>query len=407
MRRRVLLPLLTACLGLGAGFGLTEIVLRVNGFWRPPVSQRDDFTGTIRRPGIEWRETDEGDQRIRINSAGFRDDEWTREKPTGTFRIAVLGDSYVEAGQVAVGERFTEVLERELDRSPVVGGRRVEVLTFGMAGYGTAQELMALRHHAWPYAPDLILLAVTTGNDVRNNSKALQNDGGRPYFTRVGSGLVLDDSFRQSPAHRRGWQNDVAFWIIDRSRVAQFAYRAWQNRASIARRALTRQAVAASSTGEEAGLDSWIYKPPSTEERAEAWRLTEDLFALMHREVADRGAQFMVVTLSNGIQVHADVGVREAFMRRLGADDLFYPERRIAGVGARDGYVVATLAPAMFDYARTHRVFLHGSGRDAGQGHWNRTGHAVAGRLLADRVRALLAEKTPAEGSRPVTGGSA
>jgi hypothetical protein len=406
MRRRALLPLLTVGIGLLIGLAAAEIVLRLGGYWRPPVSRRDDYCGTLRRPGIEWDQTDEGGARIRINAAGFRDDEWTREKPPGTFRIAVLGDSYVEAGQVAVGERFTEVLERELDRSSAVGGRRVEVLTFGMAGFGTAQELMSLRHYAWPYAPDLVVLAVTTGNDVRNNSKALQSDGGRPYFTYVGGTFTLDDSFRQSAAHRRTWQNDLAFWVIDRSRAAQFAYRAWQDRASMARRALTRQAVSAARTGEEAGLDGWIYAEPSGALQDEAWRITEDLFALMHREVVERGARFVLVTLSNGIQVNPDADVREAYMRRLGVDDLFYPERRIQAAGARHGYPVVNLAPVLLEYARAHRVFLHGFGAQAGEGHWNHAGHEVAGRLLAGRVRALLEEAPSDADGRPVSGGS-
>jgi hypothetical protein len=402
MRRRVLLPLLTLGLGVAAGLMLTEVLLRLNGYWQPPLSQRDDYTGTIRRPGIEWRQTDEGDQLIRINAAGFRDDEWARAKPPGTFRIAVLGDSYVEAGQVAVGERFTEVLERELDRSAAVGGQRVEVLTFGMAGYGTAQALMALRHHAWPYAPDLVLLAVTTGNDVRNNSKTLQNDDGRPYFTYVDGRLTLDPAFRDSAAHRRGWLNEAAFWVIDRSRVVQVAYRSWQNRSSIVRRTRIAQAAATRRTGEEPGLDSWIYRPPAHPAREEAWRITEDLLALMHREVVGKGARFVVATLSNGIQVHPDEATRAAFMRRVDVDDLFYPERRIAATGVRTGFPVVALAPPLLEHAQQHGVFLHGYGEAAGTGHWNHAGHDVAGRILAAQLRQLIVAAAP---TAPVSGG--
>ncbi|HVT18767.1 MAG TPA: hypothetical protein VHQ90_21610 [Thermoanaerobaculia bacterium] len=51
-----------------------------------------------------------------------------------------------------------------------------------MAGYGTAQELLTLRHEVWRYAPDLVLLAFYTGNDVRNNERRLEQDPSRPYF---------------------------------------------------------------------------------------------------------------------------------------------------------------------------------------------------------------------------------
>lgn len=390
MRRHVLLPALTVAIGLGVGLALAEGGLRLVGFSNPPTSQRDDFCGTIRRPGVEYFQSQEGGALVRFNSAGFRDEEWTLAKPPDTFRIAVLGDSYVEAVQVASGERFTEVLARELDRSEAVGGKRVDVMSFGVSGFGTAQELMCLRHYVWPYSPDMVILAVTSGNDVRNNSKTLQNDNGRPYFTYVNGTLTLDESFRQSPAHRRSWREDVAFAVIRRSRGAQFAYRAWQNRSSAAQRAMTREGARSVHTGDEVGLDAWVYAESTHPLREEAWSITEGLFALMSREVSQQGRRFLLVTLSNGIQVHPDPAVREAFMRRVGVSDLFYPERRISAAGEREGYAVVNLAPMLYEHAQNSGVFLHGFGDRLGTGHWNHDGHREAGRRLADRVRILL-----------------
>jgi hypothetical protein len=391
MRRRLLLPVLTLALGLGVGLLAVESVLRLVGFSSPPTSRRDDFCGTIRRPGVEYYQSQEGGAWVRVNSAGFRDEEWTPAKPPETYRIAVLGDSYVEAVQVSLGERFTEVLERELDRSEAIGGKRLEVMSFGLSGFGTAQELMCLRHHVWQYSPDLVLLAVTTGNDVRNNSRALQNDDGRPYFEYEGGTLTLDDSFRQSLAHERSWVEDAAIAVVERSRAAQFAHRAWRNSASAAQRAATREAAQAGRTGDEPGLDSWIYTPPADPVRDDAWRVTEGLFAQMSREVAAR-ARFVLVTLSNGVQVHPDPAVRQAFMQRMGASDLFYPERRIAAAGRRDGYAVVNLAPILLDRADRTGAFFHGFGRRLGSGHWNQDGHREAGRSLAAQIRTLLAE---------------
>lgn len=392
MRRRLLLPALTVALGLAVGLAAAEAGLRLAGFSNPPTSQRDDFCGTIRRPGVEFFYAQEGGALVRFNSAGFRDEEWTVAKPPNTFRIAVLGDSYVEAVQVALGDRFTEVLERELDQTDVVGGRRVHVLSFGVSGFGTAQELMCLRHHAWQYSPDMVILAVTTGNDVRNNSRTLQNDDGRPYFFYENGTLTLDDSFRQSAAHQRSWYDDMAFAAIERSRSAQLAYRFWQDRTSMARRAMTREAAQATHGTDEAGLDSWIYAAPNEPVREEAWIITEGLFALMSQEVEARGAHFLLATLSNGVQVHPDPAFREAFMQRIGVSDLFYPERRIAAAGRREGFAVVNLAPMFFEEARRSGVFLHGFGDRLGYGHWNQDGHREAGRRLAEQVRRLLTE---------------
>ena len=37
-----------------------------------------------------------------------------------------------------------------------------EVLSFGVSGYSTAQELLALRQHVWQFDPDIVLITVDT-----------------------------------------------------------------------------------------------------------------------------------------------------------------------------------------------------------------------------------------------------
>jgi hypothetical protein len=115
------------------------------------------------------------------------------------------------------------------------------------------------------------------------------------------------------------------------------------------------------------------------------------LIVEMRDEVAARGARFVVVTLSNGIQVHPDPPARDAFMRRAGATDLFYPDKRIESLGARAGFTVFTLAPELQAYAERNKVFLHGFGASLGNGHWNAEGHRVAGELLTQKLCGLIA----------------
>ncbi|HWS53097.1 MAG TPA: hypothetical protein VN228_03185, partial [Pyrinomonadaceae bacterium] len=136
----------------------------------------------------------------------------------------------------------------------------------------------------------------------------------------------------------------------------------------------------------ELGTANMVYAEPSDEVWRGAWRVTEALVATMHREVSERGARFVVATLSNPIQAHPDPSAREAFARRLGVSDLFYPERRFKALGEREGFPVFNLAPDLQAYAERHKVFLHGFPPDPGNGHWNETGHRVAGHLLAEKL---------------------
>jgi hypothetical protein len=106
----------------------------------------------------------------------------------------------------------------------------------------------------------------------------------------------------------------------------------------------------------------------------------------MRDEVAQRGAKLVVVTLSSGMQVHPDASARAEFMNRLGVSDLFYPDRRIRALGEREGFEVLNLAPSLQAYAGQHKVFLHGFGQNLGGGHWNETGHRVAGEMISQKL---------------------
>ena len=77
---------------------------------------------------------------------------------------------------------------------------------------------------------------------------------------------------------------------------------------------------------------------------------------------------------------------REQFKKRLGITDLFYPDNRIKSLGARTGIPVVTLAPDLEQFAERNNVFIHGFGADLGNGHWNATGHRVAGELIAKKL---------------------
>src|ERR1044071_1205502 len=107
-RRSLALGLLVSCAAALIAAIALEVGLRVAGNTIPRFDQRDDYRGTARVPGAMFLYTAEGRGHVRFNAAGFRDHEWRLEKPAGTIRIAIVGDSYVEAMQVEEHERFRE-----------------------------------------------------------------------------------------------------------------------------------------------------------------------------------------------------------------------------------------------------------------------------------------------------------
>lgn len=382
---------------------VSEVVLRVVGYSYPVFYTTDPTRGVALRPLMEGWYRKEGEAYIRINRDGWRDRDHSKSKPDKTFRIALLGDSYAEALQVPMEETFWMVMEKQLQGCEKLGGKKVEVINFGVSGYGTAQELITLRDYAWDYAPDLVLLALTTNNDISDNSRALKKTDEVPYFVYKDGELVLDDSFRSSSAFRlrQSTLNRLGKWIRDNSRVIQLVHQAHHVlKTYLASRQTTKQNASNESPNrveqlQEVGIDNLVYRPPADPVWTDAWRVTEGLVVLMQKEVKSKGAKFLVVTLSNAIQVHPDASMRTLFMRRIGINDLFYPDLRIKNLGKREGFAVLTLAPVLQSYAEKDHLFLHGFGGGLGNGHWNQSGHRLAGELIAEKLCQGIANEAP------------
>ena len=366
-----------------------EAGLRIGGISYPNFYIPDPFTGMTLKPGAEGHFSLEGGAYVEINGDGQRDILHERIKPDGVFRVAILGDSYAEAMQVEIEQTFWRILSAKLGDCERLHDKIVEVINFGVSGFGTAQELQAYRYKARDYDPDLVLLAFLTGNDVRNSVRELELDPLRPYFVFRDGRLELDDSFRDESAYRfrESKLAGILYAVIDDFRLMQLANRARQ---ILKARGVTseQQHVAnAAITGEETGLDAMVYHEPEHPLWREAWRVTEGLLAMLAKEVTDDGRHFMVVTLSNGIQVDPDQEKRHAYMRVHGLDTLFYPDNRVMAAGDRIGFPVLNLAPAMQRIAESEGIFLHGFANTLpGEGHWNENGHRAAGNLMADFI---------------------
>ena len=184
MKRALARPAALLALATGSvliAFLIVEILLRVFGSaTTTSFYQLDPMTGHAFRAGAQGWLRQEGEAYIQINDDGLRGPLISKGRAHDRLRIAVLGDSYAAGLQVPLDQTFTSVLQRELASSCAPG---VEVIGFGVPDYGTAQELFTLRERVWPYSPDVVVLAFHTGNDFRNNSRALEPNLNRPFFT--------------------------------------------------------------------------------------------------------------------------------------------------------------------------------------------------------------------------------
>jgi hypothetical protein len=401
-RRRLAFSVTLAFFGVAVVFLIGEIVVRLAGL-APNFYMYDAYLGWAMEPGAAGWQEEEGRAYLQVNRDGFRGPDYSQRKPADTLRIAVLGDSVTEAQQVPYEDTFCAIIRCQLmAQCPLkaqIGGRaertfkRVEVINFGCDGYGTAQELITLERRVWSYSPDVVVLALFTGNDIRNNSVVLEGDKCRPFFVYRNGNLVLGGPFEDSLLFH------VHCMLRFESRHSQLLNILGSARSVLSQRirAALHPKIAAKGRparppGSELGLNDLVYRPPSTPVWRDAWRVTDGEVEMMNREVKEHGARFLVVTMTNGIQVDPNTRFRASHMKYIGVENLFYPDDHIRELGEHDGFAVLNLARPLQAYADERHVYLHGfTNTQFGSGHWNADGHRVAGELIASKVLELLA----------------
>ncbi len=372
---------------------LMELGLHVVGFSAPSFYEPDRFTGARHRPGAEGWDRREGETYVRISAQGLRDRDHREAKPPGTVRIVVLGDSYAEGLAVELDQTFWSVAAADVASCPALAGRTIEPINLGVSGYGPAQELLALRHRGFAFDPDLVVTAFFSENDVRDDSRALSREPLRPYYTLQDGLLQLDDRFLASSEYRlkAAFLSRLLYGAIDRVRLLQLANLAKNN---LRRRWVLHQDPSASGVLEppDHPVRHPLYSEPTDPRWRDAWAVTEALIAETARETASHGARFVLMSVSNPVQVHPDAALRGRFESAYGVADLFEPERRLGALARREGLPYLPLAPGMQAEADRTGTFFHGFARigTEGRGHWNVQGHRFAGHALAERLCAIL-----------------
>lgn len=378
--------------GIMAGVFLGELALHlggIKGLKKPsePVSfdvyRLDDPAGAWSlNPGASFEWQGEGERSfIQANKDGLRDREHTKEKPPKTFRIAVVGDSFAEALQVPMEKTFWWKARKQLNKKcTALSDRKVEVINFGVQGYGTAQELMTLRHKVWKYSPDLVILAFFPGNDLINNSKKLDFHKRRPYFVYKNGELVPDLSWLKMSPKEHDYLNfslvdNLPTWLVNKSRILRLVR---QVDLDNKKRLLDATEKKRSSKNFQEPIDP-VWK--------EAWQVTEGLITLMNQEVKAKKADFMVLIVSTGSQVHPDPIARQGHMKQSGIKDLYYPNQRIKSLGDSLNITTLDTVPRLREYAEKNKTCVHGFPNALlCEGHWNNQGHEQVGQLIAQHL---------------------
>ena len=99
---------------------------------------------------------------VKTNSLGFRDLEREFQKSPDKIRIALIGDSFVEALQVPFEKTAGHLLEEKLNsltaKRHLEKPARYEVLNFGISSFGVGQYLLTFEQYALKFRPNYVFL---------------------------------------------------------------------------------------------------------------------------------------------------------------------------------------------------------------------------------------------------------
>jgi lysophospholipase L1-like esterase len=205
MKKKILFFLLSTILSLC----MAEFFLRMIS---PPIVQGAGTDQTEKAALYGWAmppgkifpfvDPDSGSKSFfKINSQGWKDVEHSFEKPNGALRILFLGDSNT-FGLVPLKNLYTRKVEEQLrDKTK----RAIEVISMGLAGWGTDHALEALINEGLKYKPDIVIYQFC-GNDITDNTYPradLSKDSiqwKKPFHYKVVHGALMRESVKPQQA---------------------------------------------------------------------------------------------------------------------------------------------------------------------------------------------------------------
>jgi len=279
---------------------------------------------------------------VSYNAFGMRDCARTLNKPTDVLRVALVGDSQTEAKEIPADSTWGSWLERDLKGR--IQDRRIEVLNFGVSGYGTVRSWARFETLGRRFAPDVVVY-LFIANDVGDVATGLD----RMFYTFDGSAMRLC-ALPDNPRTR------LTRALVDGIKQHFQAYAFLKFRFLELRGRLARGAPGspAPASGAPRTGDDVVVREPR-------WVLFRAALAGLQHSVQESGAQFIV------------------------AEGSTYDESMSVALGTickEFGVPLVRLEPALEALGKDLRFEF--------DGHWRAGGHRIASRELAPVVEREL-----------------
>jgi hypothetical protein len=351
-------------------FGFLELV--VLRYWVPvgdvPVEQYDPRNGII-----HYRPNQEGatypDRNIddpvpfTVNADGWNSLHPRYDHtPNGKLRIAVVGDSYVAAFEVAPRTSLAGQLET------LLGQDQAEVYAFGIRGAPLSEYLQIARYVVEAYKPDAVVIVIVH-NDF-DESYRLAPGRYTPAFLH----LAFDGENVKEIPPLPYQEAALETWVRTRSRTFRFLF----YRLGLGSQQL--RTLYSAATGRPQQFEANVDVQGLAEEEPKMRRVASYVFDQFARLERSSGTRFVLVM---------DAPREAIYEGRDPRDTKAYRMNRIAADASADAGLTFVDLTGEFeqDYQGQHMRFEFPF-----DGHWNARAHALAARQACGALRKRLGE---------------
>ena len=118
----------------------------------------------------------EWDVEFKVNNLGFRGRDLEVRKPTGVYRVLLVGDSFIEGESVDEIKTAAALIEKEMTSE---AGKKIEVVNMGVMSYSPEIYFRVIKDRGLSLDPDLVIVNVDM-SDFQNDyayAKDMDKDG--------------------------------------------------------------------------------------------------------------------------------------------------------------------------------------------------------------------------------------
>jgi hypothetical protein len=235
----------------------------------------------------------------------------------------LLGDSSTEGMQVALGETYGRLLERQLNAD---GAKKFEVINFACSSYSTGQQVLQYEKEILPYKPDITVLLYNRGDSVENVRKPGDNSvEPRPYFYVDSTGKLVQDNTILETQKAKLTPHPVMEFLRTHSRI--YGVFSQANLSLSLHESLYRKLRAPIIRFSEmvSGSKAKNTAAPALYQPQDSWAVTSALLERLHADCKQNDSRFILMVFPNtlrDVEFQRQINGMESLSKRLGFDYL-------------------------------------------------------------------------------------